>query len=497
VTTPLFTDSEWTFQVLDRVLKAVEEIALQELKLEIFPNQIEVVSTEQMLDAYSAMGMPLMYHHWSFGKLFAREEGLYRAGKIGLAYELVINSNPCISYLLEENSMTMQTIVIAHAAFGHNHFFKNNYLFKQWTNAESILEYLAFAKRYIAACEERYGRADVEAVLDSAHALVDQGVFRYRRPPRPSRARALEKQRRRAEHAEEDYSELWRTLPQGVEPPTPDRDGWDVDDNEIGGGPKLPEENLLYFLEKYSPTLKSWQRETLRIVRHLAQYCYPQRQTKVMNEGAATFVHYTIMNMLYDKGLLTAGAIFEFLASHTAVVFQPRFDDQRYYGINPYALGFGMMCDIKRISEAPTEEDRAWFPSFAGTGDWRGVLKDAWANYRDDSFIEQFLSPKVMRDFRLFALSDEADSSVVTVSAIHDQMGYRRVRSALARQYDLGESDPNIQVIGANLKGNRELFLQHRVHRGVPLNVQLKTQTMPHIERLWGHHVVLDEVADS
>ena len=149
-----------------------------------------------MLDAYSALGMPLMYHHWSFGKLFAREEGLYRAGHIGLAYEMVINSNPCISYLLEENSMTMQTIVIAHAAFGHNHFFKNNYLFQQWTNAESILEYLAFAKRYIAACEERYGHGDVEAVLDSAHALMDQGVFRYRRPPRPSRARVLEKQRR-------------------------------------------------------------------------------------------------------------------------------------------------------------------------------------------------------------------------------------------------------------------------------------------------------------
>jgi stage V sporulation protein R len=131
VTTPLFTEPEWSFEALDRVLKAVEKIALDDLKLDIYPNQIEIISTEQMLDAYSAMGMPLMYHHWSFGKLFAREEGLYRAGHIGLAYEMVINSNPCISYLLEENSMTMQTIVIAHAAFGHNHFFKNNYLFQQ------------------------------------------------------------------------------------------------------------------------------------------------------------------------------------------------------------------------------------------------------------------------------------------------------------------------------------------------------------------------------
>ncbi len=113
-------------------------------------------------------------------------------GQIGLAYEMVINSNPCISYLLEENSMTMQTIVIAHAAFGHNHFFKNNYLFQQWTNAESILEYLAFAKRYIAACEERYGFADVEAILDSAPCADGRGRVSLS-PPAAAVARAADR----------------------------------------------------------------------------------------------------------------------------------------------------------------------------------------------------------------------------------------------------------------------------------------------------------------
>ncbi|HYK17118.1 MAG TPA: SpoVR family protein [Bryobacteraceae bacterium] len=491
---PLFTEPEWNFQTLDRVLKAVEEVGLGDLRLDPYPNQIEIISTEQMLDAYSAMGMPLMYNHWSFGKLFAREESLYRAGHIGLAYEMVINSNPCISYLLEENSMTMQTIVLAHAAYGHNHFFKNNYLFQQWTSAESILEYLSFAKGYVSACEERYGQTDVEAILDSAHSLMDQGVFRYSRPPRPSRARLIEKHRRRADFAEEDYNELWRTLPQGVEPPPPPPDLWDNDGEELRGGLKLPEENILYFLEKYSPSLKSWQREILRIVRRLAQYFYPQRQTKMMNEGCATFVHYTILNALYDKGLLTEGSMMEFLASHTAVAFQPEFDDPRYSGINPYALGFGMMSDIRRISEQPSEEDKEWFPEFAGKGDWRDVLKDAWANYRDESFIEQFLSPKLIRDFRLFALSDSAEAPAVTVSAIHDESGYRRLRSVLARQYDIGVSDPNIQVTGANLKGNRKLFLEHRMHRGVPLNATLKTQVVPHIERLWGYEVSLEEV---
>ena len=489
----LFDGSEWDFKTLDRAYAAIEEIALSDLGLDVYPNQIEIISSEQMLDAYSSLAMPLMYNHWSFGKLFAREETLYRAGYSALAYEIVINSNPCISYLLEENTMTMQALVMAHAAFGHNHFFKNNYLFRQWTNAEGILDYLSFAKRYVAACEERHGRDEVEAVLDAAHALMEQGVFRYRRPPRPSKERVIEKRRKRMEYEAEAYSELWRTLPAGIEPPSapPTRDP----DEEFGVEDKLPEENVLYFLEKNSPTLKPWQRETLRIVRNLAQYFYPQRQLKVMNEGCATFVHYTIMNKLYERGMIGEGSLLEFLHSHTGVVFQPAFDDKRYYGINPYALGFAVMEDIKRICEEPTDEDRDWFPGVAGSGDAMAALKDAWANYRDESFIEQYLSPKVMRDLRLFSLFDKADDPTYRVNAIHDERGYRGVRSALARQYDTS-GDPNIQVAGADLKGNRTLVLEHHMHRGVPLNNSAKEQVLAHVEFLWGHDVQLEEVAD-
>ena len=490
----LFEEAEWDFATLDRTYKAIEDIALNDLKLDVYPNQIEIISSEQMLDAYSSMGMPLMYNHWSFGKLFAREDTMYRAGYSALAYEIVINSSPCISYLLEENTMTMQALVMAHAAFGHNHFFKNNYLFRQWTNAEGILDYLAFAKRYISSCEERYGREDVEFVLDAAHALMDQGVFRYRRPPKASRERVLEKRRRRAAYEEEAYNDLWRTLPAGIEPPaappTPE------DEDEFDGDIKLPEENLLYFIEKNSPTLRGWQREILRIVRNMAQYFYPQRQTKVMNEGCATFVHHTIMNIMYDRGLISEGSLLEFLHSHTSVVMQPEFDDRRYSGMNPYALGYAMMSDIRRIAEAPTPEDRDWFPDLAGSGDWVGALKDAWANYRDESFIEQFLSPKLIRDFRLFALADKADEGAYRVNAIHDDQGYRKVRSLLAHQYDTGIADPNIQVVDADLKGDRTLFLEHKMHRGVPLHGATRDLVVAHVERLWGHDVVLEEVAD-
>ena len=483
----LFTDSEWSFDRLRTTFDAIEDIALNDLGLDVYPNQIEIISSEQMLDAYSSHGMPLMYRHWSFGKHFARDQMMYQKGWQGLAYEIVINSDPCIAYLMEENTMTMQALVMAHACFGHNHFFKNNYLFRQWTDAEGILPYLDFAKKYIAKCEDEFGVEEVERILDSAHALMDQGVFRYARPPRLSDADKLARMVARAEHEQKTFNDIWRTLPNVVEPD----DEREERTSEVANI-KLPEENLLYFIEKASPVLKPWQREIVRIVRNIGQYFYPQKQTKVMNEGCATFVHHYILNALYDKGLISEGAIIEFLHSHSSVVFQPAYDDPRYSGLNPYALGFAMMEDIRRISTAPTDEDRAWFPAFAGKGDWRRVLKDAWANFRDESFILQYLSPKVMRDLRLFALSDDEKESHFEVAAIHDEQGYRRTREILAAQYDLGRNEPNIEVVAADLEKSRRLTLRFENPERRSLDKKTLEDVMWHIHRLWGHEVKLD-----
>jgi stage V sporulation protein R len=149
---PLSTGSEWTFELIERYFREIERIAVQEFKLDCYPNQLEVITAEQMMDAYASVGMPVMYHHWSYGKHFLQTEKGYKRGQMGLAYEIVINSNPCIAYLMEENSITMQALVIAHAAFGHNSFFKGNYLFRAWTDASAIVDYLVFAKSYIREC---------------------------------------------------------------------------------------------------------------------------------------------------------------------------------------------------------------------------------------------------------------------------------------------------------------------------------------------------------
>ena len=488
----LFRGADWDFDTLRRIHDAAAEIAAQDLGLDTYPVQIEVISAEQMLDAYASTGMPLFYKHWSFGKHFAAHEVGYRKGKAGLAYEIVINSNPCLCHVMEENSATMQALVIAHAAFGHNHFFKNNHLFRQWTDAEGILDYLQFAKTYVANCEERHGTVAVERLLDAAHALMSHGVHRYPRKSRPDLRSEARRERERREHEERTYDDLWgRTVPKarGHAPHS--------DEARRRALLELPQENLLYFLEKSAPRLQPWQRELLRIVRLIAQYFYPQGQTQMMNEGCATYVHYEIMRRLHMSGRIDDGAYFEFLRSHTNVVFQPEMTDQRFSGINPYALGFGMMRDIERICTDPTDEDRAWFPNIAGSGDAYAVLRDAWAHYRDESFIAQFLSPHLIRRWRMLHLVDDAEDPMLLVDAIHNERGYRRIRSALSRHYDIGTRDPEIEVIDVDLAGDRRLILQHKVRAGLLLDEEEAGRTLQHLADLWGYDVQLSEVDAS
>lgn len=208
-----------------------------------------------------------------------------------------------------------------------------------------------------------------------------------------------------------------------------------------------------------------------------------------MNEGCATFTHYFIINRLREKGLITEGSYLEMMHSHTNVVLQPEYDDPRYSGINPYALGFAMMQDIRRICENPTDEDREWFPGFAGDPDWKAVMRDAWANYRDESFILQYLSPNLIRKFKLFMIADDAKQANLVVSQIHNKQGYRDIRSSLAQSYDLAYQEPDIQVQDADLRGDRELKLTHAVREGIILDPKNRDEVLKHVRRLWGYNV--------
>lgn len=482
---PLPDGPDWTFELLERYNREIARVAAH-YRLDTYPNQIEVITAEQMMDAYSSVGMPIGYHHWSFGKKFIQTEQSYQRGHMGLAYEIVINSDPCIAYLMEENTVTMQALVIAHACYGHNSFFKNNYLFQAWTDASSIIDYLVFAKNYVRECELKYGLDEVESILDSCHALMNYGVDRYKRPAKLSLAEEKRRQKTREEYLQSQVNALWqRTIPQTNK----------NKQEEDFRFPQEPQENLLYFLEKNAPLLEPWQRELIRIVRKLSQYFYPQKQTQVMNEGWATFWHYTLLNHLYDEGLVTDRFMIEFLHNHTNVVYQPPYNSRYYSGINPYALGFAMFRDIRRICEEPDEEDKEWFPDIAGS-DWLETLHFAMKNFKDESFISQFLSPRLIREFKLFGIVDDDREETMLVNAIHNDAGYRQIREELSAQYNLANHEPNLQVYSVDLRGDRSLTLRHVPHQRIPL-ANSRTEVMRHLHRLWGFEVKLDEVDEN
>ncbi|WP_281558697.1 SpoVR family protein [Thalassomonas sp. RHCl1] len=481
---PLDDSPDWTFDLLKQYQTEIARVA-EHYRLDTYPNQIEVIAAEQMMDAYASVGMPIGYNHWTFGKKFIQTEQTYKRGRMGLAYEIVINSDPCIAYLMEENTMTMQALVMAHACYGHNSFFKGNYLFKSWTDASSIIDYLLFAKNYIAECENKYGISEVESTLDACHALMNHGVDRYKRPQKISLDEELKRQKDREEYLQSQVNSLWRTLPAAQAQEAVNKTTF----------PSEPQENILYFIEKNAPLLKPWQREIVRVVRKISQYFYPQKQTQVMNEGWACFWHYTILNHLYDEGLVTDKFMMEFLHSHTSVVAQPEYNSPYYSGINPYALGFNMFIDIRRICEHPTEEDKQWFPEIAGSN-WLDTVHFAMENFKDESFISQFLSPKLMRDFKLFHIHDDESNNYVEIGAIHNEQGYKKLRTTLSNQYNLSNLEANIQIIDTNINGDRALTLRHTPHKGVPL-ADSKSEVLKHLHYLWQFDVKLVQANKS
>ena len=481
----MFSNPNWDFETLQVADELTSRVGKECFRLDTYLNQIEIVTSEQMLDAYALIGLPTSYPHWKFGKDFVMNQGSYRKGRMGLSYEMVINSDPCISYNMENNSTCMMLLVIAHACQGHNAFFKNNYMFKDWTSAESIIDYMVFARDFILKCEEEFGDEEVESVLDACHALMNHGIDRYKKPPKLSTQREQDRLKRLAKVKTENYNDLLRTLP----PSLLEKKKKKLKD-KYEKYPKEPEENILYFIEKNAPKLPVWKREIIRIVRKVAQYFYPQSMTKVMNEGFATFMHYHIINQLFEEGYLSDGFMLEFIQSHSGVIYQPTYSSRYFSGLNPYTLGFNIFMDIKRICQQPTEEDREWFPNLIGK-DWLDEVLYAMENFRDDSFVAQYLSPKVIRDMRLFAIFDDEEEEYFEIDSIHNERGYRKIRSMLSRQYDRSMRVPDIQVEQVDIHQTSKLTLIHKIQDERLLEEDEAEETLRHIHELWEFPVEL------
>jgi stage V sporulation protein R len=476
---------QWTETKIMQVLEIGERLAKEKYNLQnLYPNQIQIVTYEHMLDIYSA-GFPLMYEHWSFGERFVHLFNAYNKKAMGLAYEVIFNSNPCISYLMEQNSMVMQAMVTLHAPIGHNYVYANNCMFKEWTDAEAIIDYLEYAKNYIKKCEEKYGTLLVESTLDAAHAIRYHGIDRYKRPQKLS---AVEEEKRREERErilQKEVNELWNTLPNKkvkVARNLP-KDEYSLI--------KEPQENILYFLEKHAPRLEIWQREILRIIRKITQYFYPQMCCKLIHESFASYMHYNLMYDLFNMGHLTDGAMQEFIVYHTMVTNQPDMAKQ----FNPYA-GWKILKDIERISTNPTDEDRAWFKNQDWVGNNKPYENIKWAvtDFNDESFILQFLSPQTMRDFKMMSVEDDEATDYLLVTDIQNEEGYKGIRKNLSKNHNINAIIPNIQITEVDIWGDRTMMLEHIVEDGKMLDEHQASDTLNYLGYLWGYRIILQSI---
>lgn len=489
--------------LIDRVC---DIIATEEMGLDVYPRRIEIIRPDQMLDVMTTIGLPGSYRHWSFGKDRLMNEEKYNQDK-HLAYELVINSVPSIAYCMETNPPFMQALVIAHACYGHNAVFKNNYLFQEFTNAESILQDVERMRDFVFECEETYGRQEVSDFLDFCHAMrfmdVPDTNRKKKLSPRQIEERAKERRMRRHEPTGKEES-VFKSVraAEHFETARIRRDK--------SGHPHQGEKNILGYMAKHFTHMEPWKRELMRMRSELSEYFKPQMMTKVVNEGFASYTHYKIMSKLFEIGLIDYGMHQEFINSHKGVLIQPSSVRELEHpqtgemvqvlepkSINPYTLGFNILMDVERICTEPTEEDKEWFPAIAGNGEPLETVKHIMESCSDETLVERFLSPQVMRDMKLFAVESSKDGGYVEITAIHDDDGFAKVRDILAQNYNLGENLPDVRFYDRQEMGDRCLILRHNSIDGQILDQNETQQVLKHIHRQTKFPVVVESVDDK
>src|SRR5215813_3540308 len=422
---------EWNLRITDLV---------QKFGLDPYPQEFEICDHEQMLSYMVYSGMPSHYSHWSYGKAFEKLKTLYDYGLSGLPYEMVINSNPSIAYLMRDNTLALQVLTMAHV-YGHNDFFKNNFTFSTIRSEFTIETFKAHANRVRHYVEDpSIGLEKVERILDAAHALSLQ-CRRNLSIRKQTEEEQKEAKLRDSKPPDDPFQSVHR------------RKEWVSPD--LAKIPVEPEEDILLFIRDHNPQLAEWEKYLLTIVHEQALYFIPQIETKIMNEGWASFWHKRILDAL----LLPQELHLEFLVRHNQVV-RP-IPGQ----LNPYHLGLRLWEDIERRGDEPTPEERENLPP-GKTG--RDLLFDTREVDRDASFLRRWLHESLMRELDLFRYEAKGDDLVV--SDVSDEEGWRAVKETLLKSVGMA-SIPVIRVTDADFNHNRTLLLEH-VHDGRDLQLE-------------------------
>lgn len=450
-----------------RIQELVEKYGLR-----CYPQEFEVCDHNEMLGYMAYSGMPSRYTHWSFGKSFEREKTMYDHGVSGLPYEMVINSNPCLAYLMRDNTDLLQILTIAHV-YGHNDFFANNFTFTSGTRAEYTLEmFKSHAFRVDKYIEDpSIGIRVVEDLLDHAHSISFQ-----RSRNLGIRKLSQDEQRRRKWEAAQPVDDPHRNIHPKQEYVTPN----------LSKTPLEPEEDILKFIAQYNPSLSGWERDLMHIVDAEAQYFIPQIETKIMNEGWASYWHHKIMNELG----LPQGLHIEFLVRHNQVL-RPTPG-----GLNPYHLGFILWHDIERrwnegqtgIEFSVEEAEVAQPGQDENDTPGRKKIFEIRESDRDKSFLRRFLTPDIMRELHLFQHEKRGKDRLIT--KVSDEENWHDIKESLIANTGMGHF-PVIKIDDADFGRNRTLYLKHS-HDGRDLQLEYAEHTLKHVKALWQREVVLE-----
>jgi stage V sporulation protein R len=437
--------------------------------LNCYPQEFEICDYNDMLGYMAYSGMPAHYPHWSYGKSFERQRTLYDFGMAGLPYEMVINSNPCLAYLMRDNTPLLQILTIAHV-YGHNDFFANNFTFTSGTQAQYTIEQFKTRAQRIREYTDdpSIGIDLVEATLDHAHSIQ----FQRSRNLAIKKLNYAEQRERLWEQSAPEKDPYWNIHPK-KEFVAPD----------LSKLPPSPEENILLFMSEYGNFMPSWKRDILRIVDSQAQYFIPQIETKIMNEGWASYWHYKIMNELG----LEQGLMLEFMVRHNQVL-RPHPGS-----INPYHLGFQIWLDIeRRWNEGDTGKEFSKDPKWSGEDErespGRKKIFEVRETDRDSSFLRRFLTPELIRELNLFQHEKRGKDRVVTKVA--DEESCEDIKETLIKGVGMA-SFPIVKIVDADFGRNRVLYLRHEFD-GRELLLEYAENTIKHIKGLWEREVVLE-----
>lgn len=399
------------------------------LGLDWYPIEYEICDYKEMIGHMAYTGLPTHYRHWSYGKSFDRISTEYNLGMSGLPYEMIINSNPSISYLMTENPMPTHILTMAHCV-GHSDFFKNNRMFSE-TNADTVIDRFKSAGKRVKKYMEdpNIGPDAVEKILDACHAV------KYQVPRTPGIKRRNHKELKKY------YEQLIRE----------DTSGW-MDGFDIDKFPLEPDSNLLLFIAENNKLLENWEIDLINIVEQESRYFIPQAFTKIMNEGWACMIHEKILNSLKlpDEYYLS------FIRLHNQVV-RPHLGR-----INPYHLGYKIFKHI--------EKERGFEECIR--------IREC---QNDESFIRSQLSHELCKELNLFAYSYNRKDGYNKITEVSGEETWQTVRDDLITNIGLNAVPV---VVVKELQRDGTLILEHQ-HDGRDLELTEANKVFEYINDLW------------